>query len=97
MSAAMFGLTGRRALVTGGNRGLGLGLGLGLARAGADIVVGTPVAGRNRAELQEIIGLFVNTLALRTRVRAGEGFRALLRAVATEPPVVVLEPGDRTA
>ena len=32
-----------------------------------DIVVGTPIAGRNRVELEPLIGFFVNTLALRTR------------------------------
>lgn len=31
-----------------------------------DIVVGTPVAGRSRAELEPLIGMFVNTLALRS-------------------------------
>jgi len=30
-----------------------------------DIVVGTPVAGRQHADLQDVIGMFVNTLALR--------------------------------
>jgi amino acid adenylation domain-containing protein/thioester reductase-like protein len=30
-----------------------------------DIIVGTPVAGRRHADLQQIIGMFVNTLALR--------------------------------
>jgi tyrocidine synthetase-3 len=30
-----------------------------------DIVVGTPIAGRRHADLQQIIGMFVNTLALR--------------------------------
>jgi len=30
-----------------------------------DIVIGTPVAGRQHADLQEVIGMFVNTLALR--------------------------------
>ncbi|MCP5046012.1 MAG: amino acid adenylation domain-containing protein, partial [bacterium] len=30
-----------------------------------DIVVGTPVAGRNHADLQDVIGMFVNTLPLR--------------------------------
>src|SRR6185503_1897853 len=33
-----------------------------------DIVIGTPVAGRSRRELENLIGLFVNTLPLRTRV-----------------------------
>ena len=30
-----------------------------------DIVVGTPIAGRRHADLEPIIGMFVNTLALR--------------------------------
>lgn len=32
-----------------------------------DIVIGTPVANRNMVELEQLIGLFVNTLALRIR------------------------------
>jgi amino acid adenylation domain-containing protein/thioester reductase-like protein len=43
-----------------------------------EIVLGTPVAGRSRAELRGLIGLFVNSLVLRTRVDAQAGFRALL-------------------
>ena len=35
----MFDLTGRKALVTGGSRGLGKGMAAGLLRAGADIVI----------------------------------------------------------
>jgi tyrocidine synthetase III len=31
-----------------------------------DIVIGTPVAGRNHADLEPVIGMFVNTLAIRT-------------------------------
>ncbi|MFA8434934.1 MAG: amino acid adenylation domain-containing protein, partial [Marinifilaceae bacterium] len=33
------------------------------------IVVGTPVAGRNHSDLENIVGLFVNTLALRNEVK----------------------------
>jgi amino acid adenylation domain-containing protein len=47
----------------------------------ADIVIGTPIAGRNRAELEPLIGFFVNTLALRTEVRGAENFRELLGRV----------------
>ena len=37
-----------------------------------DIVVGAPIANRTRAELENLIGLFVNTLALRAHVRDNE-------------------------
>ncbi|HEY0171186.1 MAG TPA: amino acid adenylation domain-containing protein, partial [Pyrinomonadaceae bacterium] len=47
----------------------------------ADIVVGTPTAGRNRREVENLIGLFVNTLALRTRVDGRASFRECLRGV----------------
>ncbi|MFL6293834.1 MAG: amino acid adenylation domain-containing protein [Thermoanaerobaculia bacterium] len=33
-----------------------------------DVVVGTPVAGRNQAEIEGLVGLFANTLALRGRL-----------------------------
>ncbi|WKL03935.1 condensation domain-containing protein [Paenibacillus amylolyticus] len=32
-----------------------------------DLIVGTPVAGRTNADLEPVIGMFVNTLALRNR------------------------------
>ncbi|HYO58090.1 non-ribosomal peptide synthetase [Archangium sp.] len=46
-----------------------------------DIVVGTPVAGRTRAEVEELIGFFVNTLVLRTQVGGAPTFRELLARV----------------
>ena len=46
-----------------------------------DVVVGTPIANRTRAEVEGLIGFFVNTLALRVQVRGGEGFRELLKRV----------------
>jgi amino acid adenylation domain-containing protein len=33
-----------------------------------DVVIGSPVAGRDRAELQDIVGFFVNMLAIRVQV-----------------------------
>ncbi|MBN8226873.1 amino acid adenylation domain-containing protein [Corallococcus macrosporus] len=47
----------------------------------AEVVVGSPIAGRPAPELEDMLGCFVNTLALRTRVDAAEGFRALLARV----------------
>ncbi|NVJ28107.1 amino acid adenylation domain-containing protein, partial [Myxococcus sp. AM011] len=46
-----------------------------------DIVVGSPIANRRQAELEGIIGFFVNTLALRTQLRLDMSFRELLAQV----------------
>lgn len=46
-----------------------------------DLVVGTPVANRTLEELTPLIGLFVNTLALRVQVRAGDSYLDVLRQV----------------
>jgi len=37
-----------------------------------DIIIGTPVAGRNHADLEKIVGMFVNTLAIRNEVKGDE-------------------------
>ncbi|MEW5928487.1 MAG: amino acid adenylation domain-containing protein, partial [Gemmatimonadota bacterium] len=43
-----------------------------------DVVVGTPIANRPRAEVEGLIGVFVNTLALRADLRGDPAFRELL-------------------
>ncbi|MFC4377362.1 amino acid adenylation domain-containing protein [Nocardia halotolerans] len=43
-----------------------------------DVAVGTPVAGRGERELDDLIGMFVNTVVLRTRYDGGAPFTALL-------------------
>jgi amino acid adenylation domain-containing protein len=44
-----------------------------------EIVIGEPVANRNRTELEPLIGFFVNSLVLRTDVSGDPAFRELLR------------------
>jgi amino acid adenylation domain-containing protein len=46
-----------------------------------DLVVGTPSAGRNRKELEDLIGCFANTLILRTDCSGDPSFRELLGRV----------------
>lgn len=46
-----------------------------------DIVVGSPVANRNEPQLEQLIGLFVNPLAIRLRLRPGMTGDELLRHV----------------
>jgi amino acid adenylation domain-containing protein len=46
-----------------------------------DVVVGSPSANRNRAELSELIGFFVNNLILRAEVEDGISFLDFLRRV----------------
>ena len=46
--------------------------------AGDDIAVGTPIAGRQREELEPVIGFFVNTLVLRADFSADPTFAELL-------------------
>src|SRR6185312_4060924 len=47
----------------------------------SEILVGTPIANRNRAELEPLIGFFSNTLVLRTNLQGHPSFRELLRRV----------------
>ncbi|WP_106793798.1 non-ribosomal peptide synthetase [Aquimarina sp. Aq78] len=46
-----------------------------------DICVGTPIANRTQAELEELIGFFVNSLALRTTIDCELDFNDLLQEV----------------
>ncbi|MUG96484.1 amino acid adenylation domain-containing protein [Scytonema sp. UIC 10036] len=46
-----------------------------------DILIGSPIANRNRAELEGMLGLFVNTLVLRNNLSGNPSFRQLLHRV----------------
>ncbi|MCL9807005.1 amino acid adenylation domain-containing protein [Flavobacterium amniphilum] len=44
-----------------------------------DIIIGTPIAGREHPDLENQIGLYLNTLAIRTQFEEGEGFLEILK------------------
>jgi fengycin family lipopeptide synthetase D len=49
-----------------------------------DIIVGVPASVRNRHELMDIVGMFVNTLPMRNRIDADEKFTELLERVRAD-------------
>ncbi|GAA2109262.1 amino acid adenylation domain-containing protein [Streptomyces synnematoformans] len=64
---------------------------LGRAAGQRDVVVGTPVSGRHHAEVEQLVGCFLNMLPLRTDLSGNPGFRDLLDRVRDH----VLEVFDR--
>ncbi len=77
----LFNLTGRVALVTGGNGGLGKGMALGLAGAGATIVVAARNGQDNARAALEIRSLGVAALPVETDVTVEEDVRSTVQLV----------------
>lgn len=48
-----------------------------------DIIIGSPVANRNRKEIEGLMGFFVNTLVLRSHLTGNLSFREILERVKT--------------
>src|SRR6185436_11912078 len=46
-----------------------------------DVLVGTPVAGRDQREIEDLVGFFVNTLVIRAEWGTAPGFADLLARV----------------
>ncbi|MEV0001820.1 amino acid adenylation domain-containing protein [Micromonospora sp. NPDC050980] len=57
---------------------------LGRLAGQVDFGVGTPVAGRNRPEVEQVVGFFVNTLVLRADLRGNPSFTHLLDRVRAD-------------
>ncbi|MBD2468777.1 non-ribosomal peptide synthetase [Nostoc sp. FACHB-145] len=47
----------------------------------SDILIGSPIANRNRSEIEGLIGFFVNTVVLRTQIEENSSFINLLKQV----------------
>ncbi|MBX9648774.1 MAG: SDR family NAD(P)-dependent oxidoreductase, partial [Xanthobacteraceae bacterium] len=89
MTAELFDLGGKVAIVTGGNGGIGLGMARGLAAAGAAVAI----VGRNEAKSQAAVTEFAQTGAKAISVVADvtdkEAVAAMVSRVAGELGVVV--------
>jgi amino acid adenylation domain-containing protein len=51
--------------------------------SGEDIIVGSPVDGRSYSELEDLVGLFINTVALRNSIHGCQSFVQFLQDVKT--------------
>ena len=77
-SGKLFDLTGRVAIVTGGNGGLGLGMALGLAEAGANIVVAARNQEKTAAALSQIQALGVKAIGVAVDVNLESEIAAMV-------------------
>ena len=77
-SGKLFDLTGRVAIVTGGNGGLGLGMAMGLAEAGANIVVAARNQEKTAAALSQIQALGVKAIGVAVDVNLESEIAAMV-------------------
>jgi 2-dehydro-3-deoxy-D-gluconate 5-dehydrogenase len=90
-STKLFDLSGRVAVVTGGNGGIGRGIALGLAQAGSAVAVLARNEEKNKSVLDELHELGVPTLAVRIDVtERGQLEPALQKVEETLGPVNIL-------
>ena len=106
----MFDLTGKVAIVTGGNGGIGLGMAKGLAAHGAAVVVAGRNAAKTEAAVKELVayanarsgkllfgstGAFTSTHFSAERFRAAAGFKAQHVAFKGQPEFLIEIMADR--
>jgi 2-dehydro-3-deoxy-D-gluconate 5-dehydrogenase len=81
-AAALFDLTGKVAIVTGGNGGLGLGMALGLAKAGASIAIAARRRDKAEAALADLAAAGAEAMFVETDVADRAACFAMAEAVA---------------
>ena len=84
MSEGMFDLSGKVAVVTGGNGGIGLGIAEGLAGAGADVVVAARSREKTARAVERLEGLGVKALGLTVDVRDEASVAAMISSTVEQ-------------
>jgi 2-deoxy-D-gluconate 3-dehydrogenase len=83
MNKGLFDLTGRVAVVTGGNGGIGLGMARGLAAAGASIVIAGRNLAKSQAAVTELSTGGVKAIALTVDVNDADAVKAMVADTLT--------------
>ena len=78
VAMSMFDLSGRVAVVTGGNRGIGLGMARGLAKAGASVAIWSRNETRNATAVEELSALGADAAAFACDVADRESVEAAM-------------------
>ena len=83
-TSTLFDLTGRAAVVTGGNGGIGRGIALGLAEAGAAVAVFGRNHEKNQRVLSELKAIGVPSIAVTVDVTDRAGLEPALHRIESE-------------
>ena len=84
MANTSFDLSGKAAVVTGGNGGIGLGIAIGLAEAGADVLVAARNKAKTDAAVEQLRGLGVRAMGTTTNVQNEEEVFAMVNMAIDE-------------
>ena len=76
----LFDLTGKVAIVTGGNGGIGLGMARGLAACGAAVAIAGRNAGKSKAAVENLEGLGARAIALEVNVTDQASCKAMVES-----------------